>query len=246
MKILILGSAPFAEVPAADHAYCANASAYYYADQLKGIPKVDCVVGAHIVCASPRSGAHDDLKKLRYYLTKSPISCLNVLDTKPWFLGWDLPASLLSVHDDTGLVPEVISSARRAAVLFKITGLKEPILSHYLWREINSFRLFLRAAKLLFHTCSHRFGTKLEISPVLTPSTGLWATIIAMERHGPGAEYVISGISLTTRNDRLPHPNGLRPGRYSKFAHHLQADKKVLNKLKSDYAIRYIPPGEHA
>lgn len=246
MKILILGSAPNAKIPAADHVYCANTSAYYYADRLKGISKIDCVVGSHIVCASPQSEARDELKKLRSYLNNSPISGLIVLDHNPWYLGWDLSTRLMRVNHDTGLVSQVISSAERSDVLFKTAGLREPILSHSLIREINSPRQAWWGAKLLFQSLTHRFRKRREISPVLTPSTGLWAAMIAMERHGPDAEYIISGISLTTTNERIPHPDGLRPGNFPKLTHHLQADRKIVEKLKNSYIIQYITPGEHS
>lgn len=181
---------------------------------------------------------------MRSYLNESPISGLIVLDHSPWFLGWDLPASLLRATHDTGVVPEVISSSRRSEVLFDTAGLREPILSHSLFSEINSPRMALRGTKLLFQALKHRSRKISETNPALRPSTGLWAAMIAMERYGPNAEYTLSGISLTTKASRIPHPHGLRPGKFSDFTHHLHADRKVMKKLKDNYSIRYALPGE--
>lgn len=131
-------------------------------------------------------------------------------------------------------------------VLFDTAGLRQPILSHSLVREINSPRMALRGAKMLFKAMKHKSPKKSEINPVFGPSTGLWTTMIAMEKYGPDAEYIISGISLTTKASRIPHPHGLRPGTFPDFTHHLHADRKVMKKLKYNYSIRYILPGEQA
>lgn len=70
--------------------------------------------------------------------------------------------------------------------------------------------------------------------------------MIAMKKYGPDAEYIVSGISLTTKASRIPHPHGLRPGKFPDFTHHLHADRKVIEKLKDNYTIQYILPGEQA
>lgn len=237
--VLILGSAPDAEIPEADYAYCANASAYYYADRLQSIPSVKCIVGAHIAAAIPESGANEDLKALRDRVISVSYSEIIVLDHSPWYGEWNLSVAMKDLCKRTSAAATLLTANDRKELLKGLAGMREPIFSASLLEEAGNIRNAGRILNLLLFSY---FKTAKETSPVLRPSTGLWSALVAMNNHGPDARYIMSGISLSEKAGRLAHPDGMVPGRIDGLTHHLHADRAVLDALKRNFLIQYNSP----
>jgi hypothetical protein len=242
-RVLILGAAPNATVPKAEVVYCANAASFYFSEKISGIPKVVSVVGEHLIAGVNESQAPLSLKKTRNAIFQSKIHEMLILEHSPWFDGWNTDKGLQDAEDACGSKPKTLLFSERAKLLKNTSGLTEPIFSYTLFAEamrMNPWR-FLRSSKTIIRDlCKKKASNKVEMSPVLRPSTGIWAAIIAMDRHGPDAEYLISGIGLSARANRLNHTDGSSQGRYEKFTHHLHADIRIFRELERRYNVKVL------
>jgi hypothetical protein len=242
-RILILGSAPNAVVPSADVVYCANAAAFYYAEDIKTIPTIISVVGEHLIAGVNTSKASFELKQVREALLQAKMHEMIILEHEAWFNGWNVNQGLNDVEYAGSITPTIMTFSKRAALLKATAGLEEPIFSYTLLTEaakMSPWR-FLRSSKYLLRDLRKKGAEKpIETNPVLRPSTGMWAAIAATDRYGTNAQYLISGIGLTTGANRSIHKSGKSQGKFEKFTHHLHADMRVFNKLKNIYDIEYI------
>lgn len=242
-QVLILGAAPNATVPRVPVVYCANAASFYFSDNIKEIPKVVSVVGEHLIAGVHESQAPLSLKKTRNAIFQSKVHEMIVLEHSPWFDGWNTNKGLQDAEDACGSKPKTLLFSDRAKLLNNISGLAEPIFSYTLFAEAMRMSpwMFLRSSKSLIRDiCKKYIYDKVEMSPVLRPSTGIWAAIIAIDRHGSEAEYLISGIGLSARASRLTHTDGSSQGMYKKFTHHLHADIKIFRELERRYNIKIL------
>lgn len=245
-RILILGSAPNAAVPCADVVYCANSSVQYYADKIKFIPSITSVVGSHLIAGVNASSASPSLKQVRSAILQSKMHEMIILEHEPWFNGWNIEQGILDVESSCGISPSLMKFNERMNLLKLTSGLEEPIFSYGILKELKRLGpwRFLRASKYLLRDLRKRGVKKpLETNPALRPSTGMWAAIAAMDRHGRQAKYFLSGISLTGFSDRSIHHNGQSQGQFEKFTHHLHADIRTLNALKKRYDVESIQHG---
>jgi len=239
-KILILGSAPNASIPVADFAYCANASASYFQEQLTQIGEIVSVVGEHCIAAVPGSAAPESVKIARELIIESK-NDISIIRHQPWFDGWNLDLGL----EDMKAKYRWISHSERSTTIMQTSELSEPIISHtLLYESIKRNPIgFLRNMNSLFRQ-NRRAKKKgsVESHAVLRPSTGLLAAMIAMSEHGLDAKYILSGINLSIFSDRTSHHKGPTQQAFHGITHHIHADRKIFYALKRRYNIEYINP----
>lgn len=233
-RVLVLGSRPGATIPRVDVAYCANASASYYADQLKakGVPEVVTVAAAGVLRsafiekASDRDWACSKFKRI----VESPFTRFVLYGRVS---GGD---PLLDHLEEAGLGPSVerLSVGKKAALVEELSGLSEPIRPDGFWRNpvfySNSYIKWLVKRRIDWLE-----GKELTHSPFFRPSTGLVSLCLAIHENGEDSAYLVSGIGMSRRG---VYADGARSSKHIGLRH-VGVDRVLLKLLSRRYDVKF-------
>jgi hypothetical protein len=237
LKVLILGSKPNADISLFDKAYCANATASYYQNELLKNNISESVinfVSASEMVPSSRKNSIDKEKWLSSKFTRivtSPFKKI-VLYTHDIF-----PESIKLIKDsgfDGSL--ECVSLSQTKSMVKRFSKHQLPIFTKY---HIEGFsKATLKNLLRFMIEFSKSIKDKNYLcSALFRPSTGILALIYAINEHGERASYTLSGIGFGERgsypdgkkNTWSPQPNLLR--------YHIFVDRHLVKALSKVYDI---------
>ncbi|MGY6550198.1 MAG: hypothetical protein ACXIU7_14510 [Roseinatronobacter sp.] len=245
--MVILGSAPGAQFPDGDAIYCANSAAVAHPERVRAFATRASVVGDHIVKRGYDPNPSERHKHAQRFIevSEAPTEKIYVIrfsrDQDPQY-PFERGLEELSARFNGSV--ELIEAAERRALITRISGLQEPIWNE----EIDQFLPPRRPDRQLSIRWRHwrsrlrsRLDRSYESSPVFRVSCGLHCLLIAIDRHGPEADYHLAGIRLGLTANRHEYATG-DSWPTSGLPHHLLADRIAFKTLAQRYRITIDTP----
>jgi len=240
-KVLILGSKPGAVIPAFDHAYCANASAGYYQDELIHVGgKIVSVVSATEIIESQRIGSKDKdkwLSEKKKMIADFPSSkiLLHWIDVYPRAI-----QSLIDAGCKSKI--EALPSSDVKRLEKNLCGVREPIFTYDHLRG-GSRRALLNVIAYLDQRFRSIFDRCYNVTGLYRPSTGIVSLLYAISVHGADAEYIVSGIGIKGRGSYPDGSINTWSRKINLDSYHVLVDKKIIEILSAKYNIRTTENG---
>lgn len=239
-KIIVLGSAPNAKLPAdGDVVYCANTAAFDYAREISHIKCRVNVVSGRFVVAGDHKRLQTPEVQLRYQkILMSRVDELVIIADRNYTHVGDLGATMKVEKQSQGCsIFEVLASDKRR-LLSELSGFKEPIFTLQATQEIISLGPRRTVGRLMGYRKAIR-RARLDDSftyPVpFTVSTGIMSVMYALDRHGAEASYEVHGITLRANGNRYTYRELVE--RSEIITPHLYPDIRVMKALQKRYNI---------
>ena len=240
-KILVLGSKPDAIIPSFDYAFCANASAGYYRDELIDYKdKIISIVSSTEVIENKRIGSRDKdkwLSEKRKMIADFPSSKL--------VLHWvDVyPEAIQSLIDAGCKSPiEALPTMEVKKLEKNLCNIVEPIFT-YDHIKGGARRALFNTVNYIIQLISSLFNRCYNATGLYRPSTGIVSLLYAISIHGDKAEYILSGIGITGRGS---YPDGVKNTWSRKVnldSYHVLVDKRIIKILSNRYNIKTTEVG---
>jgi hypothetical protein len=238
-QILILGSAPSAQIIKNDVTFAANASAGYFKKDLElaGSNNIFTVVSASELDYSGREISREKLEWLdeRKRLIRDSLSAELVVYGVNVFK--NAIAEISSGNDNDWI--EGVSFSEYWRVVEKVTGRTCPILTwgHFFGAKTR-FDLVL---KIYLRSLVDRFFVKdAMLSALFMPSTGMFCLLLAIYRYGTTARYTVSGISFRSRGIYPDNTLNSWSGKDRLMDYHIIVDRDIMKKLRRQYDITIL------
>ena len=237
LKILILGSKPNADIGVFDIAYCANATASYYRNELlkNNTPKsVINFISASEMVPSTRKNSIDKEKWLNDKFARIVISPFK----KIVLYTYDIFPESIKLIKDSGFEGslERVSLSQIKSMIKKSSKYQLPIFTKYHIEGLSKATL-KNLLRFVIEIIKSIKDKNYLCSALFRPSTGILALIYAINKHGEKATYTVSGIGFEERgsypdgakNTWSPQPNLLR--------YHIFVDRHLVLTLSKFYDI---------
>lgn len=227
-RVLIVGSAPDANIRPCENIYFANFSALAFENhEWRTVgAKTHCVMSASAIF--PLRANKDKEKSLQSENLIIRNSQLHLDETIVFATqDKDMPKPFQIAQTDCFLTPEAYTS-----LLAQVVGDVPPFVNRqHFMRGLG--RRPGKALRLLMQM--HRNPSS---PPYFRPSTGIVALALAIQRHGPDASYSLSGFSFRNRVAHRIHRHVASADDW--YAAHVQADAICLSTLKRHYSVEWF------
>lgn len=245
-RILILGSKPGAVFVDAAEVWCANAAIGFYGDQVRRYPSAVNVASALILRKNLRDATvHGGLyvKKWQAVVAARPARLVLLATPSDAACAADVEEALRTAGYAAPI--EVCSVRSRIELVRGITGLRYPVVTRAFFRQPVAVQVrdVDRIIRFLWRTL--KTAGDDDAPGKYRPSTGILALLLAIRRHGVGAEYVVAGIGVGERWAQQGDGTvlvGKTATKHGGLTPHVHADVAILRALSGRYAVRTTEP----